>query len=96
MTTSNKLAGVTIRRLEERDLPAADKILRQAFGATLRDKAFLAEVEKLQIAVDPMSADEVGAIVAETINAAPDVVAQAKAAMEAPDTRPPSGAAPQP
>jgi tripartite-type tricarboxylate transporter receptor subunit TctC len=63
-------------------------LLRKAFDATLKDKAFLAEVEKLQIAIDPMSADEVGAIVAETINAAPDVVAKAKAAMETPDTRP--------
>ena len=62
-------------------------ILRQAFAATLKDKAFLAEVEKLQIAIDPMTADEVSAIVTETINAAPDVVAKAKAAMEPPDTR---------
>jgi tripartite-type tricarboxylate transporter receptor subunit TctC len=71
-------------------------ILRNAFDATLRDKAFLAEVEKLKIAIDPMSADEVGAIITETLNAAPDVVAKAKAAMEAPDTRAPGGAAPPP
>jgi tripartite-type tricarboxylate transporter receptor subunit TctC len=69
-------------------------LLRKAFAATLNDKAFLAEVEKLQIAIDPMSAEEAGAIVAETINAPADVVAQAKAAMEAPDTRPPGGAVP--
>ncbi|HWF96648.1 MAG TPA: tripartite tricarboxylate transporter substrate-binding protein [Xanthobacteraceae bacterium] len=68
-------------------------LLRQAFAATLKDKAFLAEVEKLQITIDPMSADEVSAIVAETINAPSEVVAKAKAAMEAPETRP---AAPQP
>jgi tripartite-type tricarboxylate transporter receptor subunit TctC len=68
-------------------------LLRRAFAATLKDKAFLAEVEKLQIAIDPMSADEVSAIVAETINAPPDVVAKAKAAMEATETRP---ATPQP
>jgi tripartite-type tricarboxylate transporter receptor subunit TctC len=71
-------------------------LLRKAFDATLRDKAFLAEVEKLQIPIDPMGADEVGAIVAETINAALDVVAKAKAAMDAPDTRPQGGGAPQP
>ena len=40
-----------------------------------------------------MSAEEVSAIVADTINAPPDVVAKAKAAMEAPDARP---AVPQP
>ncbi len=64
-------------------------ILRQAFAATLRDQAFLAEVEKLQIPIDPMSADEVASIVAETINAAPAVVAKAKAAMELPGGAPP-------
>jgi tripartite-type tricarboxylate transporter receptor subunit TctC len=69
-------------------------LLRKAFDATLKDTAFLAEVQKLQIAIDPMSADDVGAIVAETINAPADVVAKAKAAMEAPDTRPQGGAVP--
>jgi tripartite-type tricarboxylate transporter receptor subunit TctC len=63
-------------------------VLRSAFAATLRDKAFLADVDKLQIAIDPMSAEEVGAIVAETIHASPDVVAKAKAAVEAPEARP--------
>jgi tripartite-type tricarboxylate transporter receptor subunit TctC len=62
-------------------------LLRNAFAATLKDPAFLAEVEKLKIAVDPMSPDEVRAIVADTINAAPDVVAKAKAVMDAPDAR---------
>jgi tripartite-type tricarboxylate transporter receptor subunit TctC len=71
-------------------------LLRKAFAATLRDKAFLTEVEKLQIAIDPMSAEEASAIVAETINAPADVVARAKAAMEAPDARPPGGAVLQP
>jgi hypothetical protein len=71
-------------------------LLRDAFAATLRDRAFRAEVDKLQIAIDPTSADEVAAIVAETINAAPDVVAKARAAMEPPDARPLSGAAPRP
>ena len=36
MTISNKLTGVTIRGLEERDLPEADTIMRQAFGTFLR------------------------------------------------------------
>jgi tripartite-type tricarboxylate transporter receptor subunit TctC len=71
-------------------------LLRNAFAATLRDPLFLAEVDKLMIAIDPMSAEEVAAIVADTINAAPDVVAKAKAAMEAPDTRAAGGAVPQP
>jgi tripartite-type tricarboxylate transporter receptor subunit TctC len=67
----------------------ADRVaaLRAAFDATLHDKAFLAEVDKLQIAIDPMSAAEVAQIVADTINAPPALVAKAKAAMEAPDAR---------
>ena len=59
-------------------------ILRAAFAATLKGEKFLAEVGKLQIAIDPLSAQETGAIVADTVNAAPQVVAKAKAAMEAP------------
>ena len=64
-------------------------ILRRAFAATLRDEKFLAEVDKLQIAIDPLSAEETSAIVADTVNAAGDVVARAKAAMEAPAAPPP-------
>jgi len=68
----------------------ADRVaaLRAAFDATLRDKAFLAEVDKLQIAIDPMSAAEVTQIVADTINTQPAVVTKAKAAMGAPEARP--------
>jgi tripartite-type tricarboxylate transporter receptor subunit TctC len=62
-------------------------LLRNAFAATLKDPAFLPEVEKLKIAIDPMSPEEVSAIVSDTINAAPDVVAKARAVMDAPDAR---------
>jgi tripartite-type tricarboxylate transporter receptor subunit TctC len=64
-------------------------VLRAAFAATLKDEKFLAEVDKLQIAIEPLSAEETGAIVADTVKAPPDVVAKAKAAMEAPGTPPP-------
>ena len=64
-------------------------ILRRAFAATLRDEKFLAEVGKLQLAIDSLSAEETSAIVADTVNAAGDVVAWAKAAMEAPAAPPP-------
>jgi hypothetical protein len=40
------------------------------------------------VRIDPMGAVEASRIVADTINAPPAVVAQAKAAMEAPDARP--------
>jgi tripartite-type tricarboxylate transporter receptor subunit TctC len=58
-------------------------ILRKAFEATLKDKAFLADAEKLQIDLDPIGADEVTQLVRETVNAPASVVAKAKAAIEA-------------
>jgi tripartite-type tricarboxylate transporter receptor subunit TctC len=58
-------------------------ILRKAFEATLKDKAFLAEAEKLQIDIDPIGAADVTQIVRETVNAPASVVAKAKAAIEA-------------
>jgi tripartite-type tricarboxylate transporter receptor subunit TctC len=57
-------------------------ILRQAFAATLTDKAFRAEAEKLQIDIDPISADDIAQLVRETVNAPASVVAKAKAAIE--------------
>jgi len=57
-------------------------ILRKAFEATMRDKAFLAEAEKLQMEIDGMGADEVTQLVRETVNAPPNVVAKAKAAID--------------
>jgi tripartite-type tricarboxylate transporter receptor subunit TctC len=58
-------------------------ILRKAFDATLRDKAFMAEAERLQMDIDPMGAEEVEQIVRDTVSAPPNVVAKAKAAMNA-------------
>jgi tripartite-type tricarboxylate transporter receptor subunit TctC len=57
-------------------------ILRKAFEATLKDQAFLAEAEKLQIDIDPIGADDVTQLVRETVNAPASVVAKTKAAIE--------------
>ena len=57
-------------------------ILRKAFEATMRDKAFLAEAEKLQLDIDAISAEEVTQLVREAVNAPANVVAKAKAAIE--------------
>ena len=62
-------------------------ILRKAFEATMKDKAFLAEAEKLQLDIDAMSAEEVAQLVSETVNAPANVVAKAKAAIEAAGAR---------
>lgn len=61
------------------------EILRQAFAATLKDKSFLEDAAKLNLAVDPMDADAVRAIVNKTISAPPEVVAKAKIAIETTD-----------
>jgi tripartite-type tricarboxylate transporter receptor subunit TctC len=57
-------------------------MLRKAFQATLRDNGFLAEMKKVSIDVDPMSAGDVARIVSDTINAQPNVVANARMAIE--------------
>jgi tripartite-type tricarboxylate transporter receptor subunit TctC len=58
-------------------------LLREAFAATLRDKGFLAEADKMDIAIDPTSAEEITETINETINAPPAVVAKAKTFMGA-------------
>jgi tripartite-type tricarboxylate transporter receptor subunit TctC len=62
-------------------------ILRKAFEATLQDKAFLAEAEKLQLDIDPIGAGEVTQLVRETVNAPASIVAKAKAAIDAASER---------
>jgi tripartite-type tricarboxylate transporter receptor subunit TctC len=56
-------------------------LLRKAFADTMADKAFLADMAKLKIDIDPVSGDEVARNVAETIGAPGDIVAKAKSAM---------------
>jgi tripartite-type tricarboxylate transporter receptor subunit TctC len=55
--------------------------LRKAFADTMADAAFLAETKKLGLDIQPMTGEEVAKVVDDTINAAPDVVAQAKKVM---------------
>jgi tripartite-type tricarboxylate transporter receptor subunit TctC len=61
----------------------ADRLtaLRDAFAATLKDKGFLADAERISFSIDAMSADEVAQIVHETTHAPPDIIAKAKAAI---------------
>jgi tripartite-type tricarboxylate transporter receptor subunit TctC len=60
-------------------------ILRTAFDATMRDSAFVAEATKMRITIDPMSGEQVAAIINDTINAPPDIIAKAIAASKRPD-----------
>jgi tripartite-type tricarboxylate transporter receptor subunit TctC len=60
-------------------------MLRDAFTATLRDDAFLAEAEKIRFEIDAMDAGEVTRIARDTTNAPFEIVAKAKAAMDVVD-----------
>jgi tripartite-type tricarboxylate transporter receptor subunit TctC len=67
------------------EVPAARvAALRQAFDATMRDPAFIADAAKLQLDVDPMSGEEVQSLIAELGRTPPDVVARVRAILAAP------------
>jgi tripartite-type tricarboxylate transporter receptor subunit TctC len=57
-------------------------IIRKAFDDTMKDKDFLADSDKQQLPVNPLTGQEAEAIVAKMMNAAPAVVAKAKAIYE--------------
>ena len=57
-------------------------VLRTAFMDTMTDKDFLAEADKLQLEINPVSGADVEKLVKEVYATPPDVVAQAKAAAE--------------
>jgi tripartite-type tricarboxylate transporter receptor subunit TctC len=56
-------------------------VLRKAFADTMRNKAFLADAEKLGVDVDFIDDETLTKIVDRTVRAAPDVVEKARAAM---------------
>ena len=60
-------------------------VLRDAFAATLKDEAFLADAEKIRFDVDTIGAADTAAIVHETTHASPDIIAKAKLAMSIAD-----------
>jgi tripartite-type tricarboxylate transporter receptor subunit TctC len=65
------------------NVPAARlEALRRAFDATMKDPAYLAEADKLKIEVDPLSGEEVSALVEQVSRTPADTVARVRAAME--------------
>jgi tripartite-type tricarboxylate transporter receptor subunit TctC len=62
--------------------PERVAIIRKAFDDTMKDKEFLADMEKQQLPVNPISGEEAETIVAKMMNAPPAVVAKAKAIYE--------------
>jgi tripartite-type tricarboxylate transporter receptor subunit TctC len=67
------------------DVPAERvAALRRAFDATMRDEAFIAEAAKLQFDVDPLTGEQVQALVAQLAATPRDVVTRVRTALEAP------------
>lgn len=65
------------------DVPADRlELLRNAFVATMKDPAFLAEVATLSLDLNPMSGQELHKLVEETINTPAELIARAKAIIE--------------
>jgi tripartite-type tricarboxylate transporter receptor subunit TctC len=56
--------------------------LRDAFSATMRDKEFLADAEKLRIGITPSSGEKLQEVVARVHASAPEVVTRAKRIIE--------------
>jgi len=56
--------------------------VRRAFDATMKDPAYLADAEKLKIDVDPLTGEEVAALVEQASRTAPETIARVRAALE--------------
>jgi tripartite-type tricarboxylate transporter receptor subunit TctC len=56
--------------------------LRRAFDATLKDPAFLAEADKLQLDVNPVTGEELDRLIAELYTAPKDIIEEARAAIK--------------
>jgi tripartite-type tricarboxylate transporter receptor subunit TctC len=61
----------------------ADRVaaLRRAFDATMHDSAFTAEADKIGFAVDPLTGEQVQALIDDLAKTPPDVVARVRAAL---------------
>ena len=65
------------------DVPA-DRVaaLRRAFDLTMKDDGFVAEVAKLGFAPNPLSGEQVQALVADVARTPPEIVARVRAALD--------------
>ena len=56
--------------------------LRRAFDATMKDSAYLAEADRLKVDVEPLSGEQVAALVEQVCRTPAETVARVRAAME--------------
>jgi len=61
----------------------ADRVnaIRRAFDATMKDKEFLAEADKLKIEVDPLTGEQVAALIVDIYKTPVATVERVRAAM---------------
>ncbi len=57
--------------------------VRRAFDAAMKDKELLADAEKLKIEVDPLTGEQVAALIGQLYRTPPETVARVRSAMEA-------------
>ena len=55
--------------------------IRRAFDATMKDPEFLAEADKLKIEIDPLTGEQVAALIADIYKTPPETVARVRDAM---------------
>jgi len=67
--------------------PERVQALRRAFDATMKEPAFVADAARLQLDIDPMTGEEVQALVAQLAGTPPAIVNRVRAALEAPAAR---------
>ena len=70
------------------DVPAERvEALRRAFDATMKEPAFVADAARLQLDIDPMTGEEVQALVAQLARTPPAIVSRVRTALEGPAAR---------
>jgi tripartite-type tricarboxylate transporter receptor subunit TctC len=67
--------------------PERVQALRRAFDATMKEPAFVADAARLQLDIDPMTGEEVQALVAQLARTPPAIVSRVRTALEAPAAR---------
>jgi tripartite-type tricarboxylate transporter receptor subunit TctC len=67
------------------DVPAERvQALRRAFDLTMRDPGFIAEANKLQLELSPMTGEALQSLVGELARTPPEIVARVRNALDAP------------
>ena len=66
------------------NVPAARvAAVRRAFDATMKDKDFLADAQKISLDVDPLTGEQVATLVERVARTSPETAARVRAALEA-------------